>query len=290
MTGFARAEGREGDLDWVWEAKSVNGRGLDLRCRLGNSFDSFEPILRKAVASRFMRGNISIGLRVTRKASTQAVRVNRELLDELIALAGEYRGAEGIERPGLDGLLALRGVIEPVDEVAGESEIGACGKALAASMKELLEGLASARAVEGDSLMEIVGDHLAKMKRLVTRAGESAALRPDAARKRFASQVAALLEADAPVPEERLVQELALLAIKTDIREELDRLTTHITSACALLVEGGAIGRKLDFLSQEMNREANTLCAKANDAQLSDAGLELKAVIDQFREQVQNIE
>ena len=290
MTGFARAEGCEGDLDWVWEAKSVNGRGLDLRCRFSNGFDLFEPVLRRAVVSRFTRGNISIGLRVTRQASTQSVRVNRELLDDLLALAGEYRDAEGIERPSLDGLLALRGVIEPVDEAAGESEAGARDKALAASMTELLDGLASARALEGASLMEIVGAHLANMDRLSKRAGESAALRPDAAKERLALQVAVLLDVGAPVPEERLVQELALLAIKTDICEELDRLTTHIANARRLLAEGGAIGRKLDFLSQELNREANTLCAKANDAQLSEIGLELKAVIDQFREQVQNIE
>jgi len=290
MTGFARAEGREGDFDWVWEAKSVNGRGLDLRCRLGNGFDSFEPALRKAVASRFIRGNISISLRVTRQASTQAVRVNRELLDEFIALAGEYRGNEGIERPGLDGLLALRGVIEPVDEVTGETEAGARDKALVANMAELLDGLAGARAAEGASLVEIVGAHLAKMENLTTRAGENAALRPSAAKERLTSQVAALLEAGAAVSEERLVQELALLAMKTDIREELDRLTTHISTARGLLAAGGAVGRKLDFLSQELNREANTLCAKANDAQLSDTGLELKAAIDQFREQVQNIE
>ncbi len=290
MTGFARAEGREGNLDWIWEAKSVNGRGLDLRCRLGTGFDSLEPALRKAAAARFKRGSISIGLRVTRQAGTQAVRVNRELLDDLIALAGEYRDAEGIERPGLDGLLGLRGVIEPVDETEGEGEAEARDKAIAASMAELLDELARARGAEGASLADIVGAQLAEMESLATRAGESAALRPEAAKERLASQVAALVEAGAPVLEERLAQELALLAVKTDIREELDRLTTHIAAASALLAEGGGIGRKLDFLAQELNREANTLCAKANDAELSDIGLELKSVIDQFREQVQNIE
>ena len=290
MTGFACAEGRDGDLDWVWEAKSVNGRGLDLRCRLGSGFDSLEPALRKAVASRFIRGNISIALRVTRQASTQTVQINRNLLNELIVLAGEYRGTEGIERPGLDGLLALRGVIEPVNEPAGENVAAAIDKALVAGMTELLDGLSSARAEEGASLMKIVSGHLAKMESLATQVAESAALRPDAAKKRLASQVASLLEAGAPVPQERLIQELALLAVKGDIREELDRLSTHIATARALLADGGAIGRKLDFLSQELNREANTLCAKANDIQLGDTGLELRFVIDQFREQVQNIE
>ena len=290
MTGFACAEGRDGDLDWVWEAKSVNGRGLDLRCRLGSGFDSFEPALRKAVASRFIRGNISIALRVTRQASNQTVQINRNLLNDLIALADEYRGTEGIERPGLDGLLALRGVIEPVNEPAGENVAAAIDKALVAGMTELLDGLSSARAEEGASLMKIVSGHLAKMESLATQVAESAALRPDAAKKRLASQVASLLEAGAPVPQERLIQELALLAVKGDISEELDRLSTHIATARALLADGGAIGRKLDFLSQELNREANTLCAKANDIQLSDTGLELKFVIDQFREQVQNIE
>ncbi len=290
MTGFARAEGRDETVDWIWEAKSVNGRGLDLRCRLANGLEALESELRKAVTARFKRGNISINLRLTRQTGTSQVRVNRELLDDLIALAGEYRGAEGIERPGLDGLLALRGVIEPVEEIEDGGDCTARDKAIAASMAELLDELSLARAAEGASLGEIVGAQLATMESLSRRAGESAALRPEAAKARLKAQVAALLEAGAPLAEERLAQELAILAVKTDIREELDRLATHIAAASALLSGGGAIGRKLDFLAQELNREANTLCAKSNDAQLSDIGLELKAVIDQFREQVQNIE
>ena len=290
MTGFARAEGRDGTVDWIWEAKSANGRGLDLRCRLATGLEALEPELRKAATARFKRGNISINLRLARQTVTPQVRVNRELLDNLIALAGEYRGAEGIERPGLDGLLALRGVIEPVDEVEDGGDCAARDKAIAASMAELLDELSAARAAEGASLSEIVGAQLAAMEDLSQRAGESAALRPEAAKARLEAQVAALLEAGAPLAEERLAQELAMLAVKTDIREELDRLGTHIAAAKALVSEGGAIGRKLDFLAQELNREANTLCAKSNDAQLSDIGLELKAVIDQFREQVQNIE
>ena len=290
MTGFARAEGRDGTVDWIWEAKSVNGRGLDLRCRLATGLEALEPELRKAVTARFKRGNVSINLRLSRQTGTPKVRVNRELLDDLIALAGEYRGAEGIERPGLDGLLALRGVIEPVEEIEDGGDCSARDKAIAASMAELLDELSLARAAEGASLSEIVGAQLAAMESLSRRAGESAALRPEAAKARLEAQVAALLEAGAPLAEERLAQELAILAVKTDIREELDRLATHIAAANALLSEGGAIGRKLDFLAQELNREANTLCAKSNDAHLSDVGLELKAVIDQFREQVQNIE
>ncbi len=292
MTGFAQIEGRDETFDWVWEAKSVNGRGLDLRCRLGGGLDRLEPTVRKAVAQHFKRGNLSISLRLTRHVGSQQVQVNRQLLDELIALAGEYRSAEGIERPGLDGLLALRGVIEPVGEAEEDKqgENAARDKALLNSLGEALDGLATARAAEGAHLGEIVSAQLADMQSLSERAGESAALRPEAAKARLEAQVSALLEAGAPLPEERLVQELALLAVKTDICEELDRLVTHISAATALLAEGGAIGRKLDFLAQELNREANTLCAKSNDPQLSEIGLELKAVIDQFREQVQNIE
>jgi len=292
MTGFAQIEGRDETFDWVWEAKSVNGRGLDLRCRLGGGLDRLEPTVRKAVAQHFKRGNLSVSLRLTRHVGSQQVQVNRQLLDELIALAGEYRSAEGIERPGLDGLLALRGVIEPVGEAEEDKqgENAARDKALLNSLGEALDGLATARAAEGAHLGEIVSAQLADMQSLSERAGESAALRPEAAKARLEAQVSALLEAGAPLPEERLVQELALLAVKTDIREELDRLVTHISAATALLAEGGAIGRKLDFLAQELSREANTLCAKSNDPQLSEIGLELKAVIDQFREQVQNIE
>jgi uncharacterized protein (TIGR00255 family) len=290
MTGFARTEGRDGTVDWVWEAKSVNGRGLDLRCRLSTGLEALEPTLRKTMTARFKRGNVAINLRLTRQTGTPQVRVNRELLDDLIALAGEYRGAEGIERPRLDGLLALRGVIESVDEIEDDGACTERNKAIEASMGELLDALFDARAAEGASLGEIVARQLADMERLSQRAGESAALRPEAAKARLQTQVAALLEAGAPADEERLAQELAILAVKTDIREELDRLVTHIAAAGALLSDGGAVGRKLDFLAQELNREANTLCAKSNDTELSDIGLELKAVIDQFREQVQNIE
>ena len=213
MTGFARAEGRDGTADWVWEAKSVNGRGLDLRCRLGNGLEALEPALRKAVAARFKRGNVSINLRLTRQAGTSQVRVNRELLDDLIALAGEYRGAEGIEHPGLDGLLALRGVIEPVDEIEAGDDCAARDKAIEASMDELLDELYAARAAEGASLGEIVGAQLAEMERLSQRAGECSSLRPEAAKARLAAQVAAILEAGAPALEERLAQELAILAV-----------------------------------------------------------------------------
>lgn len=290
MTGFARAEGRDGTVDWIWEAKSVNGRGLDLRCRIANGLEALEPELRKAVTARFKRGNITINLHLLRQAGTPQVRVNRELLDDLIALAGEYRGAEGIERPGLDGLLALRGVIEPVEKIEEDSDCAAREQAISVSMAELLDELSKARAAEGASLSEIVGTQLVAMESLRRRAGESAALRPEAVKARLKAQVSTLLEAGAPLAEERIAQELAILAVKTDIREELDRLGTHIAAAKALVLEGSVIGRKLDFLAQELNREANTLCAKSSDAQLSDIGLELKAVIDQFREQVQNIE
>lgn len=290
MTGFAQAEGRDESFDWVWEAKSVNGRGLDLRCRLSAGLDALEPAVRKAAAERFKRGNLSVNLRLTRHTGAQQVRVNRQLLDDLIALAGEYGDAEGIERPSLDGLMALRGVIEPAEEAETEGESAARNKDLMKCLGQALDGLAAARAAEGARLGDIVGAQLADMEALAGRAGESAALRPDAVKARLEAQIAALLEAGAPMPEERLAQELAILAVKTDIREELDRLATHIAAAAALLAEGGAIGRKLDFLAQELNREANTLCAKSNDPQLSEIGLDLKAVIDQFREQVQNIE
>ncbi|SVB94761.1 uncharacterized protein METZ01_LOCUS247615, partial [marine metagenome] len=181
MTGFARAEGRDGTVDWIWEAKSVNGRGLDLRCRIATGLEALEPELRKAVTARFKRGNITINLRLLRQIGTPQVRVNRELLDDLIVLAGEYRGAEGIERPGLDGLLALRGVIEPVEMIEEDGDCAARDKAISASMAELLDELSLARAAEGASLSKIVVAQLAAMENLRRRAGESAALRPEAA-------------------------------------------------------------------------------------------------------------
>lgn len=288
MTGFARADGSDAMLGWTWEVKSVNGRSLDVRCRLPPGLDSFEPTVRRAVGQRFGRGHFSVSLRLAEAPAAAGQRVNRAWLDALIALAREYRDTEGVLPPRLDGLLGLRGVIESVDEDAGDSE--ARTQAMAATLDVALDLLAEARRAEGARLNELVEGQLAEIDKLTGDAADYAAAHPELAGKRLRERLAALLDAGTPVPEERLAQELALLATKADVREELDRLAAHRAAAAEQLAAGGTVGRRLDFLAQELNREANTLCAKADDIALTEIGLALKAVIDRFREQVQNIE
>jgi uncharacterized protein (TIGR00255 family) len=291
MTGFARAEGGDGDLHWTWELKSVNGRGLDIRCRLPVGFEALEPLARTAVAERCRRGNVSVTLTVSRGERPPQVRINRAVLDQLLSLLGELRGRVDAPPPRLEGLLAVRGVVDVVDEEALSDEAREARQAaMTASLGQALESLEAMRKDEGGRLLVSIAEHVAAIDRLRDRAAAAAASQPAALRARLQSQLQLLLETTPPVPEERLAQELAVLVTKSDVREELDRLAAHVAAARALLAAGGPIGRKLDFLCQEFNREANTLCAKAADVELTSIGLELKAAIEQLREQVQNIE
>lgn len=290
MTGFARAQGGDEHVSWVWEAKSVNGRSLDVRCRLPPGMDALEPVARAAIGERFRRGHFNVSLHIVRPAGAVPVRVNRPLLDELVALAHDYRDAADVDKPRLDGLLGLRGVVEAVEGVESEEVQTARLRAMQVTLNEALDDLAVVRRAEGAKLAVVLAEQRERMAELVARADRCAALRPTAVKERLRAQVAELLEAGAPVPEERLAQELAVLATKSDIREEIDRLNAHVGAAAKHLESGGTIGRRLDFLAQEFNREANTICSKANDVELTEIGLEIKAVIDQFREQVQNIE
>lgn len=291
MTGFARAEGSIGDLRWVWEVKSVNGRSLDVRCRLPTGFDAFDPVVRAAVAERCRRGNVSAALTVTRvTGSAGQIRINRELLDQLLGLAQELRGQAEVAPPRLDGLLAVKGVVELVDEEETEEVRVAHEDALRAGLAEVLDALGAMRLQEGARLAKLALGHLDDIERLHVAATATAAAQPENLKARLKAQVEALLDASPALPPDRLVQEAALLAAKSDVREELDRLAAHVAAARALLAAGGPIGRKLDFLCQEFNREANTLCSKSSDVELTRIGLDLKAAIEQLREQVQNIE
>ncbi|MGD9538900.1 MAG: YicC/YloC family endoribonuclease [Alphaproteobacteria bacterium] len=290
MTGFARASGQDERLAWTFELKCVNGRALDMRCRLPTGFDALEPRLRAAAAKALHRGNLSVALQVAPAGGAAPLRLNREALASLLALIREIGPVEGVAPARLDGLLALKGVIESVeaeeDEAAREARLDAISRSFEAALAALVE----TRRAEGEATAAVLRAALDAIEALIGRAETSASLRADAVRERLRHQVQALLEAGAPLPEERLAQELALLAVKADVREEIDRLRLHVEAARKLIAEGGAVGRRLDFLSQEFNREANTLCSKAGDPGLTAIGLELKAVIDQFREQVQNIE
>ena len=289
MTGFARASGGDGAAGWSWEVKSVNGRALDIRCRLPQGMERLDPAVRNAVSARLRRGNVSVGLRLSQGPEAAAMRVNRAWLDELIALAAEYRGSDDIAPPRLDGMLALRGVIETAespDDAERAQDDGAILETLDVALAELVRE----RRAEGAALAAALTQRIEEIVALTGQAEALAPSRQEALGERLREQVGALIGAGSPVSEDRLVTELALLAVKIDVTEEIDRLKAHCAAATRHLGEEGAVGRKLDFLAQEFNREANTLCSKASDSALTEVGLALKAAIDQFREQAQNVE
>ncbi|KAA0682301.1 YicC/YloC family endoribonuclease [Roseomonas genomospecies 6] len=288
MTGFARVDGHADGYGWTFEVKSVNGRNLDIRCRQPAGFDTLEAAARAEIPKRLARGSVNLNLTVTRSQSVSQLRINRELLAQVLELAREIEGA-GAAPPRLDSLLAVRGIIEPVEEDEGEAR-ERVEAALKADLTRLIGELVTARLSEGARLVTVLNGHLDEIERLITAASACASTQPDALRERLRNQVAALLDAAPALPEERLAQEAAILIAKADVREEMDRLRAHIQAARDMLAEGGAIGRRFDFLCQEFNREANTLCSKSADVELTRIGLSLKASIEQLREQVQNIE
>ena len=290
MTGFARAEGRQEDFAWVWELKSVNGKSLEPRFRLPLGFDHLEPRLRGALAAVLKRGNISAALTITRDPSAGALRVNREALAQIIAIVNELQHQVEAAPPRLDGLLGLRGVLESgATEVTAELR-EARDRAVMASFDQALAELAETRRAEGARLGAVLAGHLREIERLAHAAEACAAVQPAALKARLKHLLATLLEAQPSLPEDRLAQEVALLITRADIREEIDRLKAHIAGAQDLLGEAVAVGRRFDFLCQEFNREANTLCSKSADLELTRIGLALKAAIEQLREQIQNIE
>lgn len=290
MTGFARADGHEDGASWVWELKSVNSKSLDLRFRLPPGLDGLELPLRASLARKLKRGALSVTLTVTRSATAGGVRINREALEQVVAASQTLVAQGRAALPRADGLLALRGVLESGEEPEDEAERERRQAALLASWEKALDGLVAMRRSEGARLIPVLEARLAEIAHLVAAAEDSAAVQPEALKLRLHDLVAALLDASPSLPPERLAQEAALLVAKADIREEIDRLAAHVVAAQELLAEGGAIGRRFDFLCQEFNREANTLCSKSSDVALTRIGLELKAVIEQLREQVQNLE
>lgn len=289
MTGFARVEGAHGDRRWAWELKSVNGRGLELRARLPQGFDGLEPSLRKALQGVIKRGSINASLALASESAEPAYRVNDKALASAIAAVEKVRSSAKCDPPRAEGILALRGVMEPVDASENDEERASLNEAILTSFAEAAKALAVARVKEGAAMAEVLSAQLDEVEKLTASATKSAAAAPEALRTRISTQLEELL-AGASIPEERLAQEAALLAVKADIREELDRLASHVKAGRALLKEKAPVGRQLDFLTQEFNREANTLCSKASDMTLKRVGLDLKKVIDQMREQVQNIE
>jgi uncharacterized protein (TIGR00255 family) len=289
MTGFARTDGDEFGIGWVWEIKSVNGKSLDLRLRLGPGFDALEAQLRAQLAQRFRRGNFSASLAVTRTAPA-VVRVNRETLAQFVALMNELAGEIEAAPPRIDGLLALRGVVETVEDEADDAVLEKRRLAVLDGWLTAIDRLAAARAEEGARLAAVLHGQLAEMLVLVEAATGCAAAQPAAIRERLQTMLASVADLVPNMREDRVAQEMALLVARSDIREELERLRAHIEQATDLLRQDEAVGRRLDFLCQELNREANTLCSKSADIELTRIGLSLKAAVEQFREQVQNIE
>jgi uncharacterized protein (TIGR00255 family) len=288
MTGFAHAEGEADGISWIWEVKSVNGRALELRLRLPAGFEPIEPQLRAALAQRCRRGNISANLAVTRLVPP-AIRINRAMLAQIVALLRELSGEIDAAPPRLDGLVGMRGVIETVEDDPDDI-VEARRAAVLAGWSVALDRLATARSEEGARLAAILADQRGALASLVEAASGCAAAQPAAIRARLEALLAELSGLAPAMPEERVAQELAMLVSRADVREELDRLRAHLAQVGDLFERGEAIGRQLDFLCQELNREANTLCSKSADIELTRIGLSLKAAIEQFREQVQNLE
>ncbi|MBF0355510.1 MAG: YicC family protein [Alphaproteobacteria bacterium] len=291
MTGYARQQGTSDQISWIWEAKSVNGKGLEVRLRLPPGHDSLEIPARERVAKHAKRGNINLSLNIVRLAENTVPSINRALLDQYLTLAMDLARDHGLPTPCAESVMGLRGVIEASDEGAmDEKDLKARDALLLASLDETLAGLAEMRRAEGARLAQVLTAELDEIERLSLAARNTAALRPDTIRNRFKAQMDDLLAAHPPLNEDRLAQELALLIAKGDVREELDRLGAHVQAAREMLAAPDPVGRRLDFLCQEFNRESNTLCSKSADVDLTRIGLALKAVIEQFREQVQNIE
>ncbi|MGB3274338.1 MAG: YicC/YloC family endoribonuclease [Xanthobacteraceae bacterium] len=290
MTGFARNHGAHGDLAFEWELKSVNAKGLDVRLRLPPGFDAIEAPARKRMSERLARGTVYANLSIRRTGTATTVRINEAALEAVIAQARAL--SSRLEGPPLsvDGLLAIKGVIEVAEPEPDEAADTAAQAAVLAALDAALDQLLDMRAREGETLGRILLQRMDDVERLAARAETAPGRTPEAVKVRLAAQIATLLEASDRFDPDRLSQEAVLLAAKADIREELDRIASHVAQARALIGAGGAIGRRLDFLAQEFNREVNTCCSKSNDIELTNIGLELKNVVEQFREQVQNLE
>jgi uncharacterized protein (TIGR00255 family) len=290
MTGFAEAHGAKDTLRWRWEVKSVNGRGLELRLRMPPGFDGIESAARTLANERFRRGNLQAVLNIEPQDGARALRIDPAALAAAVRLAKELELDTGLAPARIDGILSLRGVIVQDDALPADPAQRAVREAaILESLAIAFDALKRARRNEGAKLAHVLSSQIDEIDTLTKEAVVKAAGQPAALREKLAAQLKELL-GNSQLSEERLAQEVALLATRADIREELDRLIAHISEARTLLASGEAVGRKLDFLAQEFNREANTLCSKSADVALTRVGLALKHVIDQFREQAQNVE
>jgi uncharacterized protein (TIGR00255 family) len=290
MTGFARRDGAGEGHRWSWELRSVNGKGLDVRVRLPPGFEGLEFPARERAAKAVTRGNIQATLTMQLEGTAPRVRINHDVLADMIIAMETVAARTNATPPTLDGILALRGVVEAADSALDEATRETLTRRVLDDLDAALNALVSARASEGEAIAAVLAMRLDEVAALTATAEAAPSRRPEAIRARLATDIATLLDAGPSLDADRLHQEAVLLATKADIREEIDRLVAHVAAARSLLAEDAAVGRRLDFLAQEFNREVNTLCSKAPDRTLTAIGLELKSVVDQFREQIQNVE
>jgi uncharacterized protein (TIGR00255 family) len=290
MTGFARSDGATDRATWHWEVRSVNGRGLDVRLRLPPGYESLEPAVRESLSKRAVRGSITVNLRADRQRGEAEVRLNETALTQAIDAAERVREMTGAPAPTAEGLLALKGVLEVIEQPEDERETAALHAAMMASFHTALDQFVAARAAEGARLKIILEAQIAEIERLVKLIETAPGRQPEAIKARLKELIGRLLDTGSGLDSQRLHQEALLIATRNDVEEELKRLKAHIEAAREILSEPNSVGRKLDFLAQEFNREANTLTSKSQDAEISRLGMALKVVIDQMREQVQNIE
>ena len=291
MTGFARADGSTDGLSWIWEARSVNGRGLDVRLRLPPGYEALEIPARDAVAKRFARGSISLSLSIEKQQTNGAIRLNEQVLADVIKAADRVSTLSGATKPDAAQLLMIKGVLEMSDQATEDVAARAVReKAITQNLDVALEKLGEARRAEGARLGGVIHDQISQIDQLAAAVRASPSRAPEAIMTRLRDAIGRLVDATAALDDQRLHQEAVLIATRADVEEELQRLAAHVAAARDILVERGSVGRKLDFLAQEFNREANTLCSKANAVDITRLGLQLKTVIDQFREQVQNVE
>lgn len=290
MTGFARSHGASGPYTFEWELKSVNAKGLDVRLRLPQGWDEVETFARKRVGEVLSRGTVYANLNVKRADAGSTVRVNEEVLASIVNVATALAAKIDAVAPSIDGLLAIKGVIEVVEPDSDEAEDKAAREAVMSAFDVALKSLVEMRRREGETLGQILNQRVDEIEGLAQKAEGLPGRKPEAIKARLADQVAALLESSDRFDPDRLAQEALLIAAKADVREELDRIASHVAQARDMLKKGGAVGRRLDFLAQEFHREVNTCCSKSNDIELTNTGLEMKTVVEQFREQVQNLE
>lgn len=290
MTGFASASGSTEAADWIWELRSVNGKGLDLRLRLPPGHDHLEARLKELAAAQLKRGNIQASLQLDHKGVSAVPALNEDAFDAAVAMVRKAAQRSNMPMPGLDAVLAIRGVVDFATPQTDEAAQEALEAAICDTFEEAVSALAKARASEGRSIAKVVAAHVDAIEAITQRVSADPSRTPEAIRARLAANVDALMDTGGKFDSDRLHAEAAILATKADLQEEIDRLEAHIAAARDLLGSDGAIGRRLDFLAQEFNRECNTICSKSNAPAVTAAGLEMKVVIDQFREQIQNLQ